>query len=616
MRMRNRSLGLFATIGLVTAMFLGTAPAAHADDEAPSIVSANATSFTVGSNTDTFTVQATGNPTPNILESGALPSGVSFLDNGDGTATLAGTAALGTAGSYPLTITATNNVAPDATQDFTLTVNPLQTTFVSANTATFTVRTPGSFTVQVTADPTPGISESGALPSGVTFTDNHDGTATLAGTPDLGTAGAYPLTFTATNGVAPDATQDFTLTVNPLQPSIVSVSAVTFAEGITRDFTVRTTGDPTPSISESGALPSGVTFTDNHDGTATLAGTPDPGTADIYGLTITATNGVAPDANQDFALTVVDTPVAPSITSASVVTFVEGNDRQFIVQATGAPTPSVSESGALPSGLSFTDNGDGTAMLEGTAGAGTTGTYPLTITAANSVAPDATQDLILTIIPPLPMTVVGGECSGIRFLGTITPPLAADGSAKPAVVSLKTTKLGTVVWGPGFGSSETETGAASCAVGQSVFNDATVAAKLSGVASCDSLNPDPSLYPLNGKLQLRFATGALSTQAYVRVAGYDPVPGPDVVALTGMEIKGSMPGATVSGEMFLDPVIRAAANGENGGPELKGQYYFDNSQIVAACGNPGSNPIGLVFGGDGVSLLGSSASGLLWTFAP
>jgi len=49
---------------------------------------------------------------------------------------------------------------------------------------------------------------------------------------------------------------------------------------------------------------------------------------------------------------------------------------------------------------------------------------------------------------------------------------------------------------------------------------------------------------------------------------------------------------------------------------LKKQYYFDNSQIVAACGTPNSNSIGLVFGGDGPSLLGSVASGLSWTFAP
>ena len=46
----------------------------------------------------------------------------------------------------------------------------------------------------------------------MTFVDNGNGTATLSGTTTA--AGTYPLTFTAANGVLPNATQSFTLTVN------------------------------------------------------------------------------------------------------------------------------------------------------------------------------------------------------------------------------------------------------------------------------------------------------------------------------------------------------------------------------------------------------------------
>src|SRR4029077_708313 len=53
----------------------------------------------------------------------------------------------------------------------------------------------------------------GALPTGVTFTNSGNGTATLSGTPAIGTAGKFGLTFTASNGVSPDATQNFTLIV-------------------------------------------------------------------------------------------------------------------------------------------------------------------------------------------------------------------------------------------------------------------------------------------------------------------------------------------------------------------------------------------------------------------
>src|SRR6185437_9318279 len=92
-------------------------------DQAPSIISANSTTFTVGTS-GSFTITSTGFPTAALLESGTLPSGISFVDNGDGTATLSGTPAAGTGGSYPFTISASNGVSPDASQSLTLTVEP------------------------------------------------------------------------------------------------------------------------------------------------------------------------------------------------------------------------------------------------------------------------------------------------------------------------------------------------------------------------------------------------------------------------------------------------------------------------------------------------------------
>ena len=69
----------------------------------------------------------------------------------------------------------------------------------SANAATFTVDVANAFTVTTTGFPRPPIVQTGALPSGVTFVDNGDGTGTLAGTPPAGASGTYPLTFQATN---------------------------------------------------------------------------------------------------------------------------------------------------------------------------------------------------------------------------------------------------------------------------------------------------------------------------------------------------------------------------------------------------------------------------------
>ena len=363
---------------------------------APSITSANSTTFTVGT-AGSFTVTTTGTPTPSLSETGALPSGVTFNNNGNGTATLSGTPASGTGGTYPLTITASNGVGTPASQGFTLTVNQAPA-ITSANSTTFTVGTAGSFTVTTTGTPTPSLSETGALPSGVTFNNNGNGTATLSGTPASGTGGTYPLTITASNGVGTPASQGFTLTVNQA-PAITSANSTTFTVGTAGSFTVTTTGTPTPSLSETGALPSGVTFNNNGNGTATLSGTPAAGTAGSYPLTITASNGVGTPASQGFILTVNGgvTGTAPSITSANSTTFTVGTAGSFTVTTTGTPTPSLSETGALPSGVTFNNNGNGTATLSGTPASGTGGTYPLTITASNGVGTPASQSFTLTI---------------------------------------------------------------------------------------------------------------------------------------------------------------------------------------------------------------------------
>ena len=116
--------------------------------------------------------------------------------------------------------------------------------FTSATTTTFSVTTPGTFTVTtVGGGAVPTLTVTGALPPGVTFTDNGDRTATLAGTPAAGTAGSYPLTFTATSGSAAPVTQTFTLTISQA-PAITSASATTFGLGGAGTFTVTTTGFP------------------------------------------------------------------------------------------------------------------------------------------------------------------------------------------------------------------------------------------------------------------------------------------------------------------------------------------------------------------------------------
>ena len=157
-------------------------------------------------------------PTSQVNLIGPRPIWLSYVDNGDGTASLSGTPDSGSDDSYTFTVTAANGVLPNAVQIFTLTVTQAPT-FTSPASATFAASIPGSFNVETRANPVASLTKTGALPSGVSFVNNGDGTATIAGTPTAGSGGSYPITITAANGVAPNATQNFNLAITGATPT-------------------------------------------------------------------------------------------------------------------------------------------------------------------------------------------------------------------------------------------------------------------------------------------------------------------------------------------------------------------------------------------------------------
>jgi hypothetical protein len=247
---------------------------------------------------------------------------VTFHDNGDGTATLSGTPAAGTGGSYVLTLTANNGVTPVTTQRFTLVVDQALA-FTSAPSTTFQVGKAGGFAVRVAGFPVAAISDGGAkLPAGVTFKPAGAGVMSLSGTPAALSGGVYRFTITATNSAQAPVTQSFTLTVLEA-PTFRTPAAATFVLGRHGSFTVVTAAFPGGSgihISDGGAkLPAGVTFHDNGNGTATIAGTPSLTSGVTFPMTLTATNGVAPNGVQHFVLTVASAPGYILVSSAGSV---------------------------------------------------------------------------------------------------------------------------------------------------------------------------------------------------------------------------------------------------------------------------------------------------------
>ena len=178
--------------------------------------------------------------------------------------------------------------------------------------------------------------------------------------------------------------------------AVTSGASATFVVGQQGTFVVRGAGLPAPTLTESGSLPPGVTFTDDHDGTAVLSGTPGPGAGGVHPFTVVASNGVGPPASQAFTLTVDQ---APAFVPAAGVTLYAGGRATIDVHATGYPVPALTESGAI-AGMAFADAGGGTGILSGQPSASAAGVHVLVFTASNGVGPPITMTLQVTVVAP------------------------------------------------------------------------------------------------------------------------------------------------------------------------------------------------------------------------
>ena len=279
----------------------------------PSVTSSTSATFTVGA-AGTFTVTTSGLPPPALTKTGSFPSAVTFVDNGNGTATIAGTPAAGTGGQYPVTLTAQNGVTPNATQNFTLIVNQAPA-FTSSNSTTFTQGSAGLFSITTSGYPAPTISLTGTLPTGVTFTDNGNGTAKLQGAP--GNSGTFNLTLSATNGVSPVASQSLTLTV-------LAPPAISFSVPKKHDF----------------SIPFTVSATSNSPGAISFA--VDSGPASLSGTTVTltgATGSVQMEADQvpSGAFSAGQKFATFTVTKGSVVLVNGGSSSLSEFDLTGSP---------------------------------------------------------------------------------------------------------------------------------------------------------------------------------------------------------------------------------------------------------------------------------------
>jgi hypothetical protein len=252
-------------------------------------------------------------------------------------------------------------------------------------TATATTGYAYDFAYTTSGYPAPTFSvTSGSLPPGLSLSST---TGVISGAPTA--SGTYTGTVDAGNGVSPDATQNFTITVQQASaPSITNGPPPAAPLNASYSFTYTNSGYPAPTFSvTSGTLPTGLTLSSAGviSGTPTASGT--------YTGTVTASNGVGASAMQNFSIA-VGVPAAPAFTNGPPSTTALLNAAySFTYTTSGFPPPTFSvTSGTLPTGLNLSSAG----VISGTPTV--TGAYTGTITASNGVGTAATQNFSITII--------------------------------------------------------------------------------------------------------------------------------------------------------------------------------------------------------------------------
>ncbi len=255
--------------------------------------------------------------------------------------------------------------------------------------ATFAVDRASSFSLMVSAIPAATITETGALPPGVTMSSS----GAFSGTPAVGTVGTYPITVSAGNGVSPDSNVSLDIVVD-IAPTVTSPATVTFQTGTPASFSVRATGTPAPTV-KAVDYPYWMAFTPGNS-SGVLSGTPPPGSGGVDLVYTWADNGSGFIARQNLMVT-VNQP--PAVVADSHLNFRASRNVRYRITSTGFPAPVLRERGLLPRGLAFRAGPNGTALIVGKPATSDKGKrYLITIIASNHIGRAAAKKLTIRIV--------------------------------------------------------------------------------------------------------------------------------------------------------------------------------------------------------------------------
>ena len=182
-------------------------------------------------------------------------------------------------------------------------------------------------------------------------------------------------------------------------PELGQIGDKTVNEGGFLEFTV-TAFDPDddPITLSTSTLPTGATFTDNGDGTGDFSWTPDYYQAGTYPVIFTASDGSLTD-DEEITITVNNVNGPPELGQIGDRSGKAEELLAFTVTATDPDNdPIILTTSTLPTGATFTDNGDGTGDFSWIPSTDQIGLHSVTFTASDGVLTDD-ESITITVTP-------------------------------------------------------------------------------------------------------------------------------------------------------------------------------------------------------------------------
>jgi VCBS repeat-containing protein len=288
-----------------------------AGNDAPVFTSTAVTTATQDSAYSYAVVVTDADNDPLSLVASTLPSWLSFVDNGDGTATLSGTPSLSDVGNHPVLLQASDGTTT-VDQSFSITVSALNADPVAVGDS-YSVDEDGVLNIAAAgvlindsdADNDPLTAALVTDVSNGTLALNADGSFDY--TPNADFNGSDSFTYNVNDGTVDSTPATVVITVNAVNDAPVFTS--TALTGAVQDnaysYAISTNDVDGDTLTITApTLPSWLSFVDNGDGTASLSGTPVQADAGSHPVSLQVSDGTV-SATQDFTIVVDDTNDTP-----------------------------------------------------------------------------------------------------------------------------------------------------------------------------------------------------------------------------------------------------------------------------------------------------------------